>query len=38
MDTSGYLHFLGILREHVNSGTIQEYLKNNFKNPKDIPS
>jgi len=36
LDTSGYLHFLGVLRENIENNTIREFLKNNYKNPNDI--
>lgn len=35
LDTSGYIHFLGVLKENIDNNTIKEYLKENFKNPKN---
>ena len=36
LDTSGYLHFLGVLRGNIEDNTIREFLKNNYKNPNEI--
>jgi hypothetical protein len=36
LDTSRYLHFLGVLRENIENNTIRKFLKNNFKHTNDI--